>query len=122
MAAPVVVEEGGLVDDVGAGLHGDEGLGLGVGERGDGVVGVLDLDDVQAFVAVAGELLLLVLAAAAGEDVEHGVVLLGALTFAAEDRELELGEVLARGVAGEVARAQRERAVVEKVHPATPPP
>ncbi len=39
VAAPATVEEGGLVDDVGAGLHGGEGLGLGVVELGDGVAG-----------------------------------------------------------------------------------
>src|SRR4051812_14639191 len=80
------VEERGLVDDVGAGLHGLLGVDLGGGERGDGVVGILDLDDVQTLGQEAGELLLLVFAAAAGEDVEHGVFLLGALTLAAEDR------------------------------------
>ena len=49
MAAPAAVEEGGLVDDVGAGPHGGEGLGLGGGERGDGVAGHGELDDGLAF-------------------------------------------------------------------------
>ncbi len=120
VAAPAAVEERGLVDDVGTGPHGGEGLGLGGGERGDGVAGHGDLDDGPALGDQPFDVLGLVLAAAARQHVEHGVVTLRAVALAAGGGQLELGEVLARGEAGEVARAERERSVIEKVHAALP--
>ena len=122
MAAPAAVEERGLVDHVGAGPHRGEGLGLGGGELGDGVAGHGDLDDGLALGDQPFDVLGLVLLTAGGEHVEHGVVALGAVAFAAGGRQLELGEVLARGEAGEVARAERERSIVEKVHGCPTPP
>ena len=63
------------------------------------------------FGLLLGEVRLLVLGAAAGEDVEERVVAVGALDLAARRGELELGEVRARGEAREVRWAQHELAV-----------
>ncbi len=52
------------------------------------------------------ELLGLVLGTEAREDVEQRVVARGALDLAAGGAQLELGEVRARGVAREIARAE----------------
>ena len=66
----------------------------------------------------------LVLEAAAREDVEHRVVALRPLDLAAGGAQLELREMRACGKPGEIARAQHQLAVkqLHGVHPLRRPP
>ena len=121
MAAPAAVEEGALIDDVGAAFHGSDRLGVRLLQAGDRALGKRKFDNLQALCPELGQVLALVLKAAAAEHVQHRVVTLGPDDLAACGTELLLGQVLALKKARQIGRAC-DQAAVKKLHlcPSTP--
>ena len=108
MAAPPPVKEGRLVNDLGTRAHGGDGLRLaGVKVRPSPAVGA-DLDHASPLPAQTGEVSLLVLAAAAGEDVELWIIPDRAHEEPFGGPELKLREVSAIQKAGEVSGTEDE--------------
>ena len=111
VAEPAAVEERGLVHELGAGPQGGLGVGRGPAQAGERAVVAGDLDHLSALAPEPVEVGVLVLDAARAHHLELGVVPLGPGHQPSGRGQLELGEVLAREVAGEVARAQDDLAV-----------
>src|SRR5207244_12307442 len=90
MAAPAPIEERALIDDVGTGLHGGDGLGMRLLQVGDRALGKRELDGLQALRPEPGQMLTLVLQAATAEHVQHRVVTLGPADLTASGSQLPL--------------------------------
>jgi hypothetical protein len=115
MAAPPAIEERGLVDDVGAALHGVQRQLLRSGE----VVRTMDLDDVQR-PAHLGEDRPLVSVAERADERGAGVVAGRRSAQAEGDLLLQRRQVRAGKVADQVGRAQHHASVGD-VQPRSPP-
>ena len=113
MADPPFVQEGRLIDDRHAGVHRADGLGGGGLETGAG--GGVDGDRRNAFGSVAGEHVVLMRDPAPHELVDEGIDPFGSRDLAPRRRALEVGEVVARSKADEVARAA-DQLTVEIAH------
>src|ERR1700730_8500437 len=104
MTAPVAIEEGALVDDVGAGLHGGDRLGVGLFQVGDRAVGKRELDGLQALRPESGKMPALMLEPPTAEHVKDRVVPFRAGNLSASGAELELSQVLALEKARPIGR------------------
>ncbi len=115
VATPLPIEEGALVDDVDAGLHQPDGLGLGCLQGRAAVPVQRDLDDLDATVHQRLLVRRLVLEAAPEEDLQLLALLRRLRAHAARDLHVEAGEVVAGQALRQVGRADDE-VVVEELH------
>ncbi len=117
MAAPAAVEQGCLEDDVGAGAHRGQRLGLRRPQAGGAVrLPVGHLPDAAASGGQDLDVALLVVVAAPPDEVQLGIIPNGLLDLAARAGLLERDQVIALEKPDQIGCRDDEGAVLVELH------